>query len=163
VDTNVGLMMKPASEGAPQYPIGTIAAYGPNNTLATKLVVAVFKKRGRKDPDELHRWITHAGDVRQDPVIAAEVAGFLKRNGVKNTVTGDRIMGCPHEEEIDYPAGGTCPHCPFWANVDRFTHEPKSGASSPLTERRAGPKVGRNDPCPCGSGKKYKHCCGAQQ
>jgi preprotein translocase subunit SecA len=25
---------------------------------------------------------------------------------------------------------------------------------------RAGPKVGRNDPCPCGSKKKYKHCCG---
>ena len=24
----------------------------------------------------------------------------------------------------------------------------------------AGPKVGRNDPCPCGSGKKYKNCCG---
>jgi preprotein translocase subunit SecA len=21
-------------------------------------------------------------------------------------------------------------------------------------------KIGRNDPCPCGSGKKYKHCCG---
>lgn len=28
------------------------------------------------------------------------------------------------------------------------------------TVRRAEPKVGRNDPCPCGSGKKYKHCCG---
>ena len=27
--------------------------------------------------------------------------------------------------------------------------------------RRAGPKVGRNDPCPCGSGRKYKKCCGA--
>jgi preprotein translocase subunit SecA len=25
---------------------------------------------------------------------------------------------------------------------------------------RAGMKVGRNDPCPCGSGKKYKECCG---
>jgi preprotein translocase subunit SecA len=25
----------------------------------------------------------------------------------------------------------------------------------------AGPKVGRNDPCPCGSGKKYKKCCGS--
>ncbi|HVG94797.1 MAG TPA: SEC-C metal-binding domain-containing protein [Planctomycetota bacterium] len=24
---------------------------------------------------------------------------------------------------------------------------------------RPGPKIGRNDPCPCGSGKKYKHCC----
>jgi tetratricopeptide (TPR) repeat protein len=29
------------------------------------------------------------------------------------------------------------------------------------TVRRETPKVGRNDPCPCGSGKKYKHCCGA--
>ena len=28
------------------------------------------------------------------------------------------------------------------------------------TVRRETPKVGRNDPCPCGSGKKYKHCCG---
>ena len=29
------------------------------------------------------------------------------------------------------------------------------------TVRRQSPKVGRNDPCPCGSGKKYKKCCGA--
>ena len=29
-----------------------------------------------------------------------------------------------------------------------------------VTVRREGPKVGRNDPCPCGSGKKYKKCCG---
>jgi uncharacterized protein len=28
--------------------------------------------------------------------------------------------------------------------------------------RRAEPKIGRNDPCPCGSGKKYKKCCGAE-
>ena len=28
------------------------------------------------------------------------------------------------------------------------------------TVRRQEPKVGRNDPCPCGSGRKYKHCCG---
>lgn len=27
--------------------------------------------------------------------------------------------------------------------------------------QREGSKVGRNDPCPCGSGKKYKRCCGA--
>jgi SEC-C motif-containing protein len=30
----------------------------------------------------------------------------------------------------------------------------------PKTQHRATPKVGRNDPCPCGSGKKYKKCCG---
>ena len=30
----------------------------------------------------------------------------------------------------------------------------------PEPVRREGPKVGRNDPCPCESGKKYKKCCG---
>ncbi len=34
---------------------------------------------------------------------------------------------------------------------------PSSGANIPMW---AGKKVGRNDPCPCGSGKKYKNCCG---
>ena len=32
----------------------------------------------------------------------------------------------------------------------------------PQTVRREEPKIGRNDPCPCGSGKKYKNCCGRQ-
>jgi preprotein translocase subunit SecA len=36
-----------------------------------------------------------------------------------------------------------------------------AGDASQPTQRRAGEKVGRNDPCPCGSGKKYKKCCGA--
>jgi preprotein translocase subunit SecA len=35
---------------------------------------------------------------------------------------------------------------------------PDDRAAVPLTN--PGPKVGRNDPCPCGSGKKYKHCHG---
>ena len=34
--------------------------------------------------------------------------------------------------------------------------------TKPDTVRRADPKVGRNDPCPCGSGQKYKRCCGKQ-
>jgi preprotein translocase subunit SecA len=33
--------------------------------------------------------------------------------------------------------------------------------TGPKAVKRAEPKVGRNDPCPCGSGKKYKKCCGA--
>ncbi len=32
--------------------------------------------------------------------------------------------------------------------------------SAQIPYRRETPKVGRNDPCPCGSGKKYKRCCG---
>jgi preprotein translocase subunit SecA len=38
------------------------------------------------------------------------------------------------------------------------------GAPAPAPPPRAGaaqPKVGRNDPCPCGSGRKFKKCCGA--
>ena len=35
------------------------------------------------------------------------------------------------------------------------------GSATPTTVRRQTPKVGRNDPCPCGSGKKYKKCHGA--
>ena len=31
-----------------------------------------------------------------------------------------------------------------------------------LQEIKVGPKVGRNDPCPCGSGKKYKNCHGKE-
>ena len=39
--------------------------------------------------------------------------------------------------------------------------EPENGEYAiDLPVRRSGPKVGRNEPCPCGSGKKYKNCCG---
>ncbi len=37
------------------------------------------------------------------------------------------------------------------------------GESAPTAQRRTGDKVGRNDPCPCGSGKKYKKCHGVNQ
>lgn len=38
--------------------------------------------------------------------------------------------------------------------------EPAYVYDGPDTYRRIQPKIGRNDPCPCGSGKKYKKCCG---
>jgi len=48
----------------------------------------------------------------------------------------------------------------------RFRRDPNGewvyvDAETPRTEtvRREGPRIGRNDPCPCGSGKKYKRCC----
>jgi uncharacterized protein YecA (UPF0149 family) len=39
---------------------------------------------------------------------------------------------------------------------------PDGEAQSRKPIEREEPKVGRNDPCPCGSGKKYKKCCGAK-
>ena len=40
-----------------------------------------------------------------------------------------------------------------WAFMNGITPKPKQA-------RREGRKIGRNEPCPCGSGKKYKKCCG---
>lgn len=52
------------------------------------------------------------------------------------------------------------------AIVTAYRTSPKSrkraGGGAPAgggTVVRSGPRVGRNDPCPCGSGKKFKHCC----
>jgi preprotein translocase subunit SecA len=36
----------------------------------------------------------------------------------------------------------------------------RGGGNSKQVEKIYGKKIGRNDTCPCGSGKKYKHCCG---
>ncbi|OQY66020.1 MAG: preprotein translocase subunit SecA [Polyangiaceae bacterium UTPRO1] len=42
-----------------------------------------------------------------------------------------------------------------------MTHGGEPAAARPEVIKRDAPKVGRNDPCVCGSGKKYKKCCGA--
>ena len=47
------------------------------------------------------------------------------------------------------------------ADVSADVAESEQPAERALAPVRSGPKVGRNDPCPCGSGKKYKACCGA--
>jgi SEC-C motif-containing protein len=52
----------------------------------------------------------------------------------------------------------------LFVDGDAHTHEEGQGHHHHVKQEtvvRAGPKVGRNDPCVCGSGKKYKKCCGA--
>ncbi|MBE7557116.1 MAG: hypothetical protein HS126_39270 [Anaerolineales bacterium] len=39
---------------------------------------------------------------------------FIARHGAKNVVITDGVIGCPHEEGIDFPEGEDCPFCPFW-------------------------------------------------
>ncbi len=51
----------------------------------------------------------------------------------------------------------------FFVDGDGHTHKEGEGHQhhTPVqTFKREGPKIGRNDPCTCGSGKKYKKCCG---
>ena len=58
-------------------------------------------------------------DVRDDPVIGAQVLSFLQHHHVRSVVVGPGILGCPRGEGIDYPLGGVCPNCPYWAGRER--------------------------------------------
>ena len=59
------------------------------------------------------------------------------------------------------PSPGELPDVGFAA--DGGAGEPPEDAAPLLPFRRESEKVGRNDPCPCGSGKKYKKCCGRNE
>ena len=105
------------------YPVATVAFYGPDDKLATKVVVSVFL-RENSDPDFLKRWFSTGNeDVRQDLDIGEQILAFLKPHAPRSTVMTDGIIGCPHEEGVDYPEGRACQQCPYWAGRDRFTHE----------------------------------------
>jgi hypothetical protein len=72
---------------------------------------------------KLERWFAQETDARTDPPIGSEVVAFLEAEGVKSVVMTDGLLGCPHEEGIDYPLGESCPECPYWAGRNRFTGE----------------------------------------
>ncbi|MDQ2825187.1 MAG: SEC-C metal-binding domain-containing protein, partial [Verrucomicrobiota bacterium] len=69
-------------------------------------------------------------------------------------------------ENAPAPGGPTAPQRalkPQPVGAMAMAGENGDGASEvtlDLPVRRSLPKVGRNEPCPCGSGKKYKNCCG---
>ena len=116
-------LRKRAKKGFRGYPAATIAFYGPDSSRASKVAVGIVPSRG-VEPTEMRRWTAEAGDVRRNPVIGDEVIAFIRRAGVPTVVVGDGILGCPHEEGIDYPFGHSCERCPYWRNRDRFTDEP---------------------------------------
>jgi SEC-C motif len=94
----------------PDYPLGTVALYGPNDKITTKIAAAVFTSPIAEPI--LKRWV--ATDVTTNPKIQREIQEFFKEHGVKSVAMSDRNMGCPHEEGEDFPDGGDCPFCPFW-------------------------------------------------
>jgi hypothetical protein len=73
---------------------------------------------------EMKRWFSEGDvDVRLDEAINQQIVEFLQEYDVYRVAMVDRIIGCPHEEGIDYPEGENCPECPFWADRDRWTRE----------------------------------------
>jgi hypothetical protein len=110
---------KKAKRGLRGYPVGTIAFYGPDNRRATKVAVGIFPAPP-SEMTEMRRWSSEAGDVRMEDAILAEIVTFLREHKVQSVAMTEGILGCPHEEGIDYPNGETCPECPYWAGHERW-------------------------------------------
>jgi len=101
------------------FPIATVAFYGPDAERASKVAVGIV--HGEKESvREMEKWHSEVTDVREDRVIGHQILEFIQRMGVRSVVLGAGILGCPHEEGIDYPEGAYCPNCPYWAGRDRF-------------------------------------------
>ena len=115
-------LAKKSRQGFRGYPVATVAFYGPDDTRATKVSVGIVTHEGA-DADPVERWFCETSDARTDPAVNEAVIRFIEQHGARSVAAFDRIIGCPHEEGIDYPEGETCPLCPFWANRDRWTGE----------------------------------------
>jgi len=115
-------LKKKARRGFRGYPVATIAFYGPDDQRASKAAVAILNAEGA-EPTGLKRWFIEEGDIRSDPTVGSEIVQFVRNYGAKSIVMTDRIIGCPHEEGVDYPEGQACPQCLFWSHRDRWTGE----------------------------------------
>ena len=110
-------LRKKAKKGLRGWPVATIAFYGPNLSCASKVAVGIVPSENA-EVGEMRDW--KVGDVRADPGVAQEILEFMAEHGALSVVMTDGIIGCPHQEGIDYE-GEWCPVCEFWHGRDRFT------------------------------------------
>src|SRR5262245_24125333 len=61
-----------------RYPLAAIAAHGPDNTRATKLVAAIFQREKDEQPVAMRKRSTDEGDARFDDAISADVRAFFR-------------------------------------------------------------------------------------
>jgi len=115
-------LRKKAERGFRGYPVATVALYGLDDKRASKVAVGIVEEEDGK-VTALERWFSDEDDVRKDAAILQAILDFIKDHGVRSVVMADRIIGCPHEEGVDYPEGQKCPQCPFWATRDRWSGE----------------------------------------
>jgi hypothetical protein len=100
------------------FPVATVTYYGPDDSKATKVAVGIIRWEGAGA--EMHRWFTEGADARLDEKITDEILELIRQEGAITVAAVGKILGCPHEEGIDYPAGQACPRCPYWAGKDRW-------------------------------------------
>jgi len=104
-------------------------------------------------PDAWKRLLDEADDETQTTMI------FLM--AIQEIYIGHSKFTDEEIDEIDREAPDLIPNCVatilYQSRPDLSRPDP---ANTPEAPFRAGPRPGRNDPCSCGSGRKYKQCCG---
>ena len=115
-----------------------LRAYGQRNPLVEykRESYVLFEDMWERIEDHVVKFLYHA-----EPVERME----HRRQGVTTTMSHPEAQALKASHEQQEHAANT----------------PVGQPAGPATVRRQQPKVGRNDPCPCGSGKKYKKCHGA--
>jgi preprotein translocase subunit SecA len=122
-----------------------------------RTLLSVVDSRWREhlmDMEMLREGIGWRGLSQRDPLVEYKREGYdmfqdMERGLKEDYVTyiyrieNVRLREKPEVEQFSYSGGGEEPN------------------PTPKSPRRVDKKVGRNDPCPCGSGKKYKKCCGS--
>ena len=116
---------------------------------------------------EGHRWLQETWELAvpdDDSEIARELAftvlalSFFSSRRIADALAAE--TGVKDIERIAVTMAKAVPSAVgTYVAIGRTLRDEWSESSEPV--RRAGPKIGRNDPCLCGSGRKYKRCCGA--
>ena len=112
--------------------------------------------------DELKNGIGLRAYGQKDPVVQYRLEGFDMFDEMINNIKVDvtkilmhiRAAGEAKRQETVKITGAAL------EAIHSVDGGAKIGTNVDRTIRNEGPKIGRNDPCPCGSGKKYKNCCG---
>lgn len=102
--------------------------------------------------DQLKEGISLRAYGQQDPVIAYQVEGYDMFQELIKNIKEDTIRFIYHVSESNMPKREKV--------AEETATNQEQGARKPVVKEE---KIGRNDLCPCGSGKKYKKCCGANQ
>lgn len=120
--------------------------------------------------DQLRQGIHLRGYAQKNPKQEFKREAFELFEGLLNIVRTDvtrilmtvQIQSAEQIEELEQPAleNVQYQHAEF-DEAPAEEAQTATPAAPPQPVQNLGPKVGRNDPCPCGSGKKYKHCHGA--
>ncbi len=106
------------------------------------------KTRDSLDIDSSREWAEESDWLGLE-IVQTENGGKSDNDGTVEFIARYRQNG---EEHTHHEVSSFVKEMGRWYFLD--------GAPPRKTVVRESPKVGRNDPCPCGSGKKYKKCCG---